>query len=315
MRVACLVIAYSGAAVLAHTLPVYRRAGWDVFVHLDAKADIDVYRTAMAEAADQCRFIPNRTKVFWGGYSMMQAEFDLIHTARAASQYDRYVLISDDALPTRAPRELRSMIHADVDRITVQCAPEHTTFWDRYHGFYYFDHDATQPRGRPLTEIDEALVRKIRQLEWLRWRGKAPITVYFGSQFWCLTAETMDEILTICEQRPTLCPSFEFAALPDELMFQSICGNYLSEGRVFAGSIMWADFSKGHGPLVYSCKDDLPTDLAEQYAFARKADPQATQFLADHCAELLGAPDDEPSAVGDATPPSLPHIAAPSPQR
>ncbi len=92
MRVACLVIAYSGAAVLAHTLPVYRRAGWDVFVHLDAKADIDVYRTAMAEAADQCRFIPNRTKVFWGGYSMMQAEFDLIHTARAASQYDRYVI-------------------------------------------------------------------------------------------------------------------------------------------------------------------------------------------------------------------------------
>jgi hypothetical protein len=294
MRVACLVIAYSAGPVLAQTLPVYRRAGWDMFVHLDSKADIDAYRAEMAGTANRCHFLSNRTNVFWGGYSMMRAELNLIRAARATAHYDRYVMISDDSLPMRAPRELRSMMRADVDRITVERAPEHTTFWHRYHGFYYFDHDATQPRGRPPTEIDDALIAKIRQLEWLRWRGKAPITVYFGNQFWCLTAGTMNEILAICDQNPNLCQSFEFAALPDELMFQSICGNYLNKDRTFAGSIMWADFSKGHGPLVYRCKDDLPPNLPEQYAFARKADPQATQLVAEHCAALLGAPDDEP---------------------
>jgi hypothetical protein len=280
-------MAYRAPEVLAESLRVYAAAGWDTFIHLDAKADLAAYRSALGDAADLCWFTPRRTAIFWGGYSMMRAEMDLIAIAREVGPYERYLLISDDSLPIRTAIELREMMNVEVDRISVLAAREGSTFWNRYWGWFYFDHDATQPRGGSLHQIDDALIVKMDELKALRRRGKHRITVFHGSQFWCITAATVDAVVRICDTDPFLCRSFEFAALPDELMFQSICGNFLGEGRSFAGSPVWADFSRGHGPLTYSSEGELPNDLDRQYAFVRKADPKAAEFLANHCVPLL----------------------------
>ena len=55
MKIACLVLAYAGAPVLARALPVYRAAGWDVFVHLDAKADRKASKPARTIAVHRAR--------------------------------------------------------------------------------------------------------------------------------------------------------------------------------------------------------------------------------------------------------------------
>ena len=69
MKVACLVMAYRAAPVLRRTAGVLAQAGWDVFVHLDRKADRSAYVKALGQAAALCSFVEDPVEVFWGGFS------------------------------------------------------------------------------------------------------------------------------------------------------------------------------------------------------------------------------------------------------
>lgn len=57
MKIACLVLANTGAPVLARSLAVYRAAGWDVFIHIDAKVPRDRYVGQLGEIAADCRIV------------------------------------------------------------------------------------------------------------------------------------------------------------------------------------------------------------------------------------------------------------------
>ena len=83
MKVACLVMAYRGAPVLRHMAGVYAAAGWDLFVHLDRKADLSDYVHALGDARTHCHFVEDRVEVFWGGFSMIYAELKLIEAGAA----------------------------------------------------------------------------------------------------------------------------------------------------------------------------------------------------------------------------------------
>src|SRR5215472_15428620 len=99
MRCACLIIAYSGADIFARSARILKSAGFDIFVHIDAKADKEKFVARLGGMSHECRFLPQRVSVFWGGYSMMEAEFALLRAAIAAGPYDKYLLLSDDTFP------------------------------------------------------------------------------------------------------------------------------------------------------------------------------------------------------------------------
>jgi hypothetical protein len=279
MRIACLVVAYNAASVLRSALAIYAKLGWDVFVHLDRKADIGVYREALGERGNFCRFVEGPLAVFWGGFSMMRAEFRLIERALSSGSYDRFVLLSDDSFPVRSLVDLQKLLAEDVDRITAVRQPEGSDFYKRYHGYFYFDHGATNPRGGLHgREIDEALVGKIAEARDLMLRGKKLIDIYFGSQFWILQQSTIEDIVELCHSDAHLQKSLEFSALPDELMFQSVFGSYL-RNRFYTHGPVFSDFSRGHGPLTYSSFNQLPPEFPEHIAFIRKVDAKATLFL------------------------------------
>jgi hypothetical protein len=285
---ACLVLASSAPHVLGETVSVYRSAGLDVFVHVDAKVDLAGYREAMGELAGQCVFLEQRVPVFWGGWSMVRAEVSLLKAAMVG-EYTHYLLVSDDTLPVMAPGALARFLGHSEDRIGVNAVRSGSSYSQRYYGYYYFDHAATQPRGGGIEarEMDGRFAEKMEQMLRHRLMGKTPLdSVYVGGQFWCLTADTVERLMQIYEDNEHMRLSFEFSALPDELMFQSICGNCLM-GREFVGSPVFADFSKGHGPLVYASEADLPASIPERCCFVRKVLPQARDFVARHCAALL----------------------------
>ena len=109
VKLACMVIGCYAPQILAQVLPVFRAAGWDVFVHVDAKVDLSSYQAALGENAAYCRFV-DPVEVYWGGYSMMEAEFRLIRAARNAGAYDKFLLISDDTLPVFPPDWLNAVL-------------------------------------------------------------------------------------------------------------------------------------------------------------------------------------------------------------
>ena len=234
MKIACLVMAYRGAPVLRHMASVYTAAGWDVFVHLDRKAELSDYLHALGDARAHCRFVEDRVEVFWGGFSMIQAELKLIHAARQVAAYDRYVLISDDAIPIRPAADLQALYQTDTDFIELNRQPEGSEYHRRYADFFFLDHPATAVR-RPgyllLAKLDDRFFAKTAEIAALQQRGKKAIEVYWGSQFWSLTAKTVELVEAAIADDEHLVRSFEFAAIPDELLFQSVIGNSQADRR------------------------------------------------------------------------------------
>jgi len=279
MKVACLILGFNGATVLRRALPILAEAGLDVFIHLDRKANREHYAHILGEAGRRCVFIDDRYEIHWGGYAMMQAELKLLATARAAGPYDKYLLISDDSFPVVPADQLRDRLSAKADLITAVRQDKASYIYERYYDFYCFDHVTTSIRGGPRTGIiDVALENKIAEIAALRRMGKKTIEVYWGSQFWALGQESVDLVLRMAADDQHLAKSFEYAALPDELMIQSIIGNFTSHEALTTGPV-YADFSQQGGPRIMATEKDLPFDLQPSHLFLRKIAPDAQDLL------------------------------------
>jgi hypothetical protein len=288
MKVACLVMAYRGAPVLRHMAGVYAAAGWDLFVHLDRKADLSDYVHALGDARTHCHFVEDRVEVFWGGFSMIHAELKLIQAARQAGPYDRYVLISDDTTPLRPAPDLQALYETDTDFIELNRQPEGSEYHQRYTGFFFFDHPATavrRPGYRLLADLDDRFFAKTAEIADLRRRGKKPIEVHWGSQFWSLTAATVEFVEAAIAGDEHLARSFEFSAIPDELLFQSVIGNRQAGKRIEGGPV-YADWYVDPGPRTYARMEELPYDFLPHHAFLRKVAPSAEPFIVAVAARL-----------------------------
>jgi hypothetical protein len=284
MRVACLVMAYIAPAVLARSVALLRAAGWDVFVHVDAKVSMASYRADMGDAQVQCHFVAQPVEVFWGGFSMVVAELRLIETARAHATYDKFVLISDDSFPVLPPDLLQHHFANGDDQITLRTVREGTPTFARYRDYVCYDDVATTVRensavvpGSPLRVIRPELERKIAEIAALRRRGKKKLKLFYGQSLWALTSATVDTITKAIDQDKHLRKSFEYSALPDETIFHSIIGNFIRREEQEAAPV-YVNYTGGR-PAVYAKLNELPLDLQPSHGFMRKLSPTAVETL------------------------------------
>lgn len=291
MRVACLVIGYSGAPVLGRSAATLKAAGFDIYLHIDRKGDRAGYIRTLGPAAELCTILENPVEVYWGGFSMVRAELLLIESARAVADYDKYILISDDTFPVLPADRLAAHFDTAEDHVTIRHQEAGSPFYERYHGFFCYDHPATTIRTPPMPNprdagrgIDRDLEDRIADIAFLRRAGKKNIDVYYGPQFWALTRSTVDLVRKIVAEDILLVKSFEYSALPDEMFFQSIIGNYGGKPYMETAPV-YSDFSGG-GPRMVSSIEKLPLDLSPSHAFLRKVSPSATEFL-DQISERL----------------------------
>jgi hypothetical protein len=300
VKVALLVLCYNKSKVLTWSLPIYQAAGFDMFFHLDAKQDLASYKAAANGALDNSFFVGNRVRVFWGGFSMMEAELALIRAARSRGNYDRYVLISDDTFPLLDPARLNSFFDEEVERVALRRLDEDDHFMQRYRKFYFLDHPATSLVGRPIesSDLDAAFFAKIEEIAELRKRGKKDIPIYYGSQWWALTKRAIDHILRTYEEDQHLVQSFRYSAVPDESAFQSLIGG--NPAFRAAPAAIHVEWSRNPRPFVFNDEAEFGEAIRPYHAFIRKvADEPA--FLEKFQKRLLeGA--SAPAAPASGTP-------------
>src|SRR5689334_7193615 len=98
---------------------------------------------------------------------MVRAELKLIETAKQAGSYDRFLLISDDAVPIHPAHVLRELYENDVDYIELNQQEVGSEFHQRYTGYFFLDHPATAARRqghRLLTELDAEFFEKMAEI-------------------------------------------------------------------------------------------------------------------------------------------------------
>ena len=98
MRIAHLILTHKNPAQLERLLKALDHPAFDLYVHLDKKADI----TPFQYLANRPRvfFLRNRTKVYWAGFGTIQATFNGFREI-PIDRYDYVNVISGQDFPLK----------------------------------------------------------------------------------------------------------------------------------------------------------------------------------------------------------------------
>jgi hypothetical protein len=269
--IVALVLSYRYPAGITALSKCLAAANIDMIVHVDAKIDESPFHKAAKAGNYEVHFIQDRVRIFWRGFTMVEAAISLLRAARARGGYNQFLLISDDSLPLIGPAELRRRLESGGDFIASRPANDDGLRL-RYERSFMLDSEATQVRWIPVIdrEVTDDALQRFARLGALRKRGKKPLhPPYHGSQWMALTSTSADKILASWEGDIWLRESFEFSEVPDEGYFQTI----LSEQEVPAWRpLMYADWSVPSPPRIFRTPDELSQIDTGGALFVRKID-------------------------------------------
>lgn len=254
-----------------------------VFLHVDAKLSLDDYTRPMRNLG-RVTLVEPRVKVFWGGFSMVEAAVSLARAALADPTIRTFALLSDDAAPVRRADVLHTALRDGPNRISFEMRDD-VQPW--YRGFYLPDTEFSMYRELTWQErtVKESDLDALRRLVALRERGKKPLAhVHFSRQWWSLDRPTLEAILRTMEEDTHLAESFRFSVMSDETMFATIF-QLLHPGRVTLGVSMCMHFTP-HCRTFHHPAELAELSVRPEHLFARKLHPAHPELV--EAARALG---------------------------
>ena len=231
-RVAYLILCHTDPPQLERlTNALDHRA--DFFIHVDLKSDISAFMAL--SLPNTARFIEERERVSWGGFSIVRATVKLITAAlEENNHYSHLVLLSGLDYPIKPASKICDFLqsHADTQFIrffdVAQCPEIHLKSTIHYH---FRENLYNSSR---LVYVDKA-IRKVMTALASPFK-KAPlhnITHCFGSQWWAITLDCARYIMEYIGRHADLVRFYQSAHAPDELFFHTIVANspFVSQTR------------------------------------------------------------------------------------
>nr|WP_221931931.1 beta-1,6-N-acetylglucosaminyltransferase [Paracoccus sp. M683] len=255
---------------------IWADGGAEVVIHVDAKADPGEFQTMQAVLASHPRIrFSARRACHWGRFDLVQATQDAAtELLRTVPDVSHVFLASGSCLPLRPVEELVAYLHANRDRDFIESVAVQDVFWatgglneERFTCFFPFD----WRNQRKLFDMSLEWQRRLK----IRRRLPKGLVPHLGSQWWCLTRNTMDAILND-PRRAEFDRFFRFSWIPDESYFQSLAR--LHSRNIESRSLTLSRFD--HQGKPYLLYDDHLQMLEESGCFvARKVWTGADRLL------------------------------------
>lgn len=256
----------------AHLAQALAQAGAGVVVHVDANCPDNEFAAFARRLGPWpgIAFSP-RLRCAWGRFSLVQAS-----QVAAGTLLDKWprvshvCQISGDTLPIQPVAVLLEYLRANPDTDFIESFPAETGSWIKgglgaernrlYFPFSWREH-------RRMFDLAVEVQRRLRVSR----HCPAGLNLHFGSQWWCLTGQTLKAILRD-GRRAEFDRFFRHGWIPDESYFQSLARRHST--RIESRSLVLSRFDNSGVPHVFH--DDHAGLLAESGAFlARKIWPGA----------------------------------------
>jgi Core-2/I-Branching enzyme len=306
MRVAYLILAHHQPEHLARLMRALNCEWAHFFIHIDGNVDIASFQRQLAITPNVSYLTgADRVKVYWGGYSHVQASLNLLRCARTSPiRFHRYVLLTGSDYPIKTRMQIHAQLSTVQEFISVdrRATGDPGQYETRYIGRYHLPDNRwlhqRMVRARTIARIADRLVATIPRKLYRR------VPLYFGSAYWALTNECVSYILDFLQKDPTYDLFFKYTLMPAELFFQSLVkiSPFASKivhdlqnefedrgppGSTEYGShyIDWSGTS-GVAPKILGSAD-LPALEASAAIFARKFDTSASASLLDELDRII----------------------------
>ncbi|MDJ0840457.1 MAG: beta-1,6-N-acetylglucosaminyltransferase, partial [Acidobacteriota bacterium] len=210
-KICFLIMAHDRFDQLTRLLRALQHPGFDLYVHVDAKAGPVPVDPALAMVLEQPEVVN------WGGYSMVTASLKLLQTAVAGgTPYRYFLLISGTDYPIRGNDEIYRFLCASENQYMHSFSNEDPFWHNRYRKFHFMD---MHPWPRRLIHM---VGFRIQGRLFPYRKLPLPLTVHFGSGWWTLTHDAVRYILRFVNENPAYAEFFRYSHAADEMFFQTI---------------------------------------------------------------------------------------------
>lgn len=264
--------------------------GCPVVIHVDKSVDNGKFaalREALAEQ-EKVKFC-KRHQCEWGTWGIVAGTQSAAELMLESFPDVRHVyLASGSCMPLRPVRELRRYLDSRPRTDFIESATTADVPWTvggLDHERFTLRFPFSWRRNRYLFDRYVALQRKVR----FRRKVPAGLVPHMGSQWWCLTRQTLSAILQDPD-RPLYDKYFRKVWIPDESYFQTLARSY--SFNIESRSLTLSKFDFQGKPHIFY--DDHLQLLRRSDCFvARKVWPRADRlyqaFLLDDAATMKGA--------------------------
>lgn len=265
MNVAVSILANKNLRRVAQVAKYLSNHGMNVCIHVDAKENNEAYSKFCAEIPQSVVTI-ERQVCEWGAFSLVEAELRMCREI-----FDRWPdtthvqLISGDTLPTKSPAELEAFLktHSDADFIESFAVDDNN--WvtgglgkERFTLRFPFSWKTQRLRFDLWVDLQRRLgIRRALPDE---------LVPYIGSQWWCLTRQTVLAILDD-PKKGIYDAYFRKCWIPDEGYFQTLVRKHAR--KIISKSLVYSKFDHQGKPITFY--DDHINDVTGTDAyFVRK---------------------------------------------
>lgn len=238
MNIAYLILAHHQPGQLARLVDRLNRPGAFFFIHIDKKSACKNAIRHTLSSFSNVQIISNHS-VNWMGYSMVEAELDLIKLAAgSATPFKYFVLMSGQDYPIKSNvyiYDFFSRHHTDFMQYNSISYMEED--FRRKHAYYHFcDVPYINPRSpQRIKSLVYLYFGAHKHLAGLFPRRKfyKNMELFFGSQWFALTLDTVQYILRFVKDNKGFINAMKYSQGPDETFFQTIIMNSDRRSNVY----------------------------------------------------------------------------------
>jgi len=208
---------------------------FQMLIHLDAKADAEPFAQAL-KGLPRTEMIPERVKVYWGGFSAVQATVALLRAALAAPQrYSYLVLLQNLDYPIRSNAYIKQFFAERqgtefIRACRIAGTRDFKELGNKYRLWYGRDGDFALPAASLPAKAARYLRQAVMSLTTLPWDGiihekGESFPLHYGAAQWAVTRELAEYFVRFYDTHPHFNAKMAHVRFPDEEYFHTIAHN------------------------------------------------------------------------------------------
>ncbi len=248
---------------------------FDIYIHIDKNSNINF------KSFDNVR-IYKKINVHYAEFSQITATLFLIKEAYK-NNYDRYCFISGQDLPLKNNNYIQNFFDSNLDK-EYMCYLQINSFKDNkvfsfphYNRVKYYNFEGASRKFLHASIRDFISNLNIT-------KKKVKYDIYYGSQWWNLTNNAVEYILSYLNKDKYFINQFKNVWGSDEFFFQSILLNSELKNSCINNNLRYIDWSeqKGSSPKTFKITDyDMIKNSINNNLFARKFDENFDNDIID----------------------------------
>ncbi|MEO6521596.1 MAG: beta-1,6-N-acetylglucosaminyltransferase [Mucilaginibacter sp.] len=274
-KIAHLILAHNNPVQLARLISRLQHPDADIYIHLDGKADAEQF--TQLSKIPQVHFIQNRTKVYWGSYSIVQATINSFTEILAAHKtYDHINLLSGNDYPIKSTRQIHEFFNQHPHSIFMEYVTQNSEWWQKiktrvtcYHltDFHF-----------PGSYWAQIFINKILPERIL----PTSLTLVGRSQWMTITADSAQYVVNYLRDNPKIRSFFRLTWGSDEIAIQSILHDSPFKDKIENNNYRYIDWSEQNASPKTLTMADADTLVNSTCLFARKFDLSKEPAIFDY---------------------------------